>query len=268
VNRAMIPDFDPELLIATAQRHRLGLNLTLFRLANGERWGDPVNITRCGRISRFLSPKNGGRSIPYDPRRGYALLQFAEIYSQIKAYNGRTDLFKVTDAEGSFFTIVDVTTHATGRTPVWMEAQYGASSRSHSARDLARIERAFKEAGLTYVVFNEMNFGLEIRRNVHAIFKSRMIEVSGRQQLDVIEHVQGGGATIGSCAARLSEHERPEDMVYALIARGRLEIAINQPLLAETPVFLPGAPFWMKARHGNRGAYANVGKAGQKVKDG
>lgn len=256
----------PELLIADsggAKNFRtfdLGPGLKVHRRCDDQRVRSPVNGQRGFETQKFWSIK-AKRFIHSEGKGELPLYHLIEVHSPILTYRDQYDIVEIEDDEGKCWAIPDIFALVRYRCePVWIEGKgnrilvrgpnslpgFTRGLRESVRTKLRRIQRAFRIAGLTYVVANQdWCASLPVSEVASLAFWHRKNTPSESECSALIELLSRGESTVAECAHVFSDRDCPSEWVCAAMARGLIEIDIRKPFSLNSTVSLPPAPFWL-----------------------
>ena len=227
----------------------IGPNLKIHRRLDGERWRKPVNGRRGFKTATFASAKNGGRMVMCESGGETPMFRLFEIYPPIKTFREQRDIIELADDAGTLWAISDATaevSHRGDHDVVWFEGKYDKSLGNAARHRLRRIELAFERAGRRYVAIDEGWCRHPIVAEIVGFaFAAKLKFVSSAEKDRVIRLLNRGFSTVRDCAALLSGHECPEELICALMAQRHLEIDLQTRFSPDSVVTKPKRPFWM-----------------------
>lgn len=247
----MKPSFPPERYLATAEPFQLGPNLILYRRPEDMPFRKDAHGGHPTSKHTFASRKNGGRTISCSSDEDYVICQVAEIHPTIRAYKKQTCLFLVRGLNGgSYHVVSEVTAETRSGAPAWLAGPSSAYRQPHTPEEISIIRNAFRQAGAIYFSLEGNDHkAANIQRNTRIIFGCRDDEVLPSQSARILDHVRTKPATIGTCGLQLSGCATPNRPIYALMAQGHLEVALEHRLSKATPVFPPDHQPMMRDDH-------------------
>jgi hypothetical protein len=241
----------------------LGPGLKVHRRCDDQRVRSPVNGRRGFETQKFWSIK-AERFVHSEGRGELPLYHLAEVHSPILTYRDQHDIIEIEDDDGRCWAIPDI--FALVRyscEPVWIEGKgnrilvrgqnclpgFIPGLRQSVRTKLRRIQRAFRVAGLTYVVANQDWCASQPVSEVASLaFWNRKKTPSESECSALLELLSRGDSTVAECAIVFSDRDCPSEWVCAAMARGLIEIDLRKPFSLSSAVSLPPNPFWMTRR--------------------
>lgn len=238
-------------------------NVLIHRRLDGKRWRNPVNGKRGFKTSSFLSSKVRGRRIQIESGGEQGMFMLAEVYAPILAYREQNDLVEIRDDEGVAWSVTDCFAELNCGGTAWLEGKYAAELvyptegppelqfglDTETVRRAARLERAFAEAGYSYVLINELwcrhPFTVQ---NVMFAFAAKDIKLTEEERDAIVRLVRGHDEiTIGDCADQLfAALDCPTEKIFAAVAQGLVEIEFDEPFSLANLLMMPRRAFWLR----------------------
>jgi hypothetical protein len=241
----------------------LGTGLKVHRRCDDQRVRSPVNGRRGFETQKFWSIKTD-RFVHSEGRGELPLYHVIEVHSPILTYRDQHDIVEIEDDEGKCWAIPDIfAVLRCSCEPVWIEGKgnripvrgqngipgFKPGLRPSVKTKLQRIQRAFKVAGLSYVVVNQDWCASPTVMEVASLaFWNRKKNPNESERSAVLELLSKGDSSVGACARVFYERDCPSEWVCAAMARGLIEIDLRKPFSLGSTVSLPPAPFWMTRR--------------------
>jgi hypothetical protein len=116
-------------------------------------------------------------------------------------------------------------------------------------KKLLRIQRAFRRAGLNYLVVNQdWCASPAVSEVVSLAFWHRDKTPSAGERIAVLELLSEDESTVGECATIFADRACPTEWVCGAMAIGlaEIELHVRKPFSLASKVSLPSVPFWMK----------------------
>jgi hypothetical protein len=242
---------------------KCGDGLKVHRRIDDERVRRPVNGRRGFVTFRFTSTKNDARDIHCESKGEFPLDCVLEMHASIELYRDQLDLVEIHDELGRTWACPDAfAILRREQQAIWIEGKYatqlvrGPNNRKkveHGINPklkskLARLQRAFSRAGLSYVVLNQSFCRSKtVADNVNRAFWQRGKVPTSDEIAHLTELLASGPLPVRDCLAAFSGRAFPADWLFAAIARGFAEYDLRKSYSLDSKVELPtGRPFWIE----------------------